>query len=189
MSDTNDFPGAPDANRFAPPTAEVQDLPDAAGGPVLAGRWLRFGGAFVDGLIQGVIAIPLMFWMIGSYTAASMQQHKVQNILIGLAVFLVLQGWLLATQGQTLGKKVVGTRIIRTDGTRVGFGRMLGLRVVPIMLLPQIPVVGGIFALIGCVLIFRRSRRMLHDEIAGTIVATAESTAHVYDGAARPATA
>ena len=36
-----------------------------------------------------------------------------------------------------------------------------------------VPIVGAFYALVDCLLIFRESRRCLHDNIADTIVVTA----------------
>jgi len=131
----------PDQNRFAPPTARVDDVP--AGGPELAGRGSRFGAAFVDGLVQFIVSIVIL---------------------------LVLQGYLLATQGQTIGKKLLGIRIVRSDGSKVDAARVIGLRYALIWALAVIPVVGWVFGLVDALMIFRNSRKCLHDNIADTIV-------------------
>jgi len=48
--------------------------------------------------------------------------------------------------------------------------RILGLRYGIGYLANLVPVVGALFGLIDCLLIFRQSRRCLHDQIADTIV-------------------
>jgi uncharacterized RDD family membrane protein YckC len=62
---------------------------------------------------------------------------------------------------------------VRSDGSPASFGRIVGLRYLPTSLITLIPVVGMFYALLDCLLIFRRSRRCLHDNIADTIVVTA----------------
>ena len=162
----------PDQNRFAPPTARVDDVP--AGGPELAGRGTRFGAAFLDGLIQGGVYYALAFTLFRSLipnmqTGASVAGLAGQFV-VSIVIMLVLQGYLLATQGQTIGKKLLGIRIVRSDGGKVDPARVIGLRYVLIWALAVIPVVGWIFALVDALMIFRDSRKCLHDNIADTIV-------------------
>jgi hypothetical protein len=93
-----------------------------------------------------------------------------------------MQGYLLATRRQTIGKWLVGTCIVRADNDEVPtLARTLSLRYgtlalrLPVTLsvlvlagvLPHPNIVAG---LIDIALIFRRDRRCLHDLIAGTKV-------------------
>jgi uncharacterized RDD family membrane protein YckC len=80
---------------------------------------------------------------------------------------------LLVRHGQTVGKRVLGMRILRSDGTRCSPGRIIGLRYGVGFLLTVIPVVGSLYALLDALLIFRGSRKCLHDNIADTIVVNA----------------
>jgi uncharacterized RDD family membrane protein YckC len=172
-----DTAGPGPSDRYAPPIAALSDAPDSQGGIEIGGRWMRFWAALIDGLLQGIVGIPLMFLITGaSWRTLGDPGHKYQLVGISIGVFIVLQGWLLATHGQTIGKKLLGLRIVMVDGSRVPFGRLIGLRYLPTTLLSQVPFVGWILGLVDACLIFRASRRTLHDEIAGTIVATAEST-------------
>jgi uncharacterized RDD family membrane protein YckC len=173
-----DTPGQEPTDRYAPPIAPLAEAPEAMGSVELGGRWMRFWAVMIDGLCQILIALPLMLVLTGaSWRNLNEPTYKWELFGIGIAVFLVLQGWLLATSGQTIGKKLLGLRIVHPDGSRVPFARIVGLRFLPTTLLSQIPVVGMLVALVDGCLIFRASRKTLHDEIAGTIVATAASTA------------
>ena len=67
-------------------------------------------------------------------------------------------------------------RVVRVDGSRVSFARFVFLRWLPLAIVGCIPFVGGIVALIDPLLIFRESRRCLHDDIADTQVVTAASS-------------
>lgn len=111
---------------------------------------------------------------------------------ISLGAFALLsatQGSLLATRGQTIGKWLVGTRIVRADNDDVPtLARTLGLRYSALALGPTAsfsvlvlnPVISYAFimvALIDIALIFRGDRRCLHDLIARTkVVAVARSS-------------
>ncbi len=164
---------APEANRFAPPTAHVEDVP-SAGGLILAGRGARLGAALIDGLLAG-----LVFWGISLVTPFNVFQAAdrgglmlvmIENTLAAFVIFLVLQGYLLHTQGQTIGKKLLNMRIVRSDGSKASLARLAGLRYFVNSVLALIPFVGWLYGLLDALLIFRESRKCLHDNLADTIV-------------------
>ncbi len=81
---------------------------------------------------------------------------------------------LVSTQGQTLGKKIVGVRIVRfEDGGKAGFVKAVLMRGFLPGLIGAIPVVGLVFSLVNICFIFRADRRCIHDLIAGTHVVEA----------------
>lgn len=159
-------------NPFAPPRAEVADV--AVAGPVLAGRGNRFLAALIDMVIQIVVFFGLA-WLVGvnAFDEQASVGKQVLLGLMGMVLFLLIQGPLLVRQGQTWGKKALGIRIVRSDGSRASPGRVLGLRYVVGWLITTIPVLGMFYALVDSLLIFRASRKCLHDNIADTIVVTA----------------
>ena len=163
---------ASDDNRFAPPLAHVEDVADAGTG-ALAGRGARLVAVLLDGVFAAVafsLVAPL------SWTPApgvNLARFLVINGVVGLVLFVVLHGYLLATRGQTIGKMLLKVRIVRSDGSRASLLRIVGLRFVPTTVISLIPIIGGVYALVDCLLIFRDSRRCLHDNIADTIVVKA----------------
>jgi uncharacterized RDD family membrane protein YckC len=163
-------------NRFAPPTAHVEDVPST--GIEFAGRGARLGAAIIDGLVQAVIYYALAFTVLSgliparSFVAMSMG-HSVMQLIGSFGVFALVQGYLLATEGQTIGKKLLGLRIVRTDGSRASIGRLLGLRYFTTWFFLAIPVIGMFYSLVDDLLIFRQSHQCLHDNIADTIVVKA----------------
>ena len=86
---------------------------------------------------------------------------------------LVINLILMARSGQTIGKRLLRIKVVRSDGSPVSFGRYLGLRVIPLQLVAQVPIVGLFIALADSLAIFRDSRKCLHDDVADTIVVTA----------------
>ena len=62
---------------------------------------------------------------------------------------------------------------MRSDGSKASLLRLAGLRYFASSLLDLVPVVGWIYALVDALLIFRDSRKCLHDNIADTIVVRA----------------
>lgn len=161
--------------RFAPPTARVDDVQDA--GQALGGRGARFGAVMIDGLIQAALIWGAIFMLFPTLKPNAGSQGfagvLVLQLLIGIGVFFVLQGYLLATQGQTIGKKLVGLRIVRSNGERAGFGRLIGLRYGVGFVIVMVPLIGAIYSLVDSLMIFRESRRCLHDLIADTVVVRA----------------
>jgi uncharacterized RDD family membrane protein YckC len=167
----------PDDNRFAPPLAHVEDV-EASGPGTLAGRGTRLGAAIIDVVLAliafGVVAFVTPINIFKTATGGGgMWLVLVQNLVLGFGLFLLIHGYLLATRGQTVGKALLKIRIVRSDGSPASFGRIVGLRYLPTSVLASIPFIGSIYGLIDTLLIFRASRRCLHDNIADTIVVTA----------------
>lgn len=169
----------PQDNRFAPPAARVEDLAAESGARELAGRGARFGALVIDLILMGVayglasaLLLPDLVEMsrVGAINLFALLGYQ---FLIGFVLFLLLNGWLLATRGQTLGKMALKVRIVRPDGSQAGFVRLFLVRYVANNLLCMVPLLGMVYALADCLAIFRDSRRCLHDSIADTIVVKA----------------
>ena len=166
-----------DENRFAPPVAHVEDV--VASGPgTLAGRGIRLGAALIDVAVAAVV-FGLLAWLtpINLFQPPDPQvgfmMPLVKNVALGFVFFLVVHGYLLATRGQTVGKAILKIRIVRSDGSRASFGRLVGLRYLLNSALTMIPIAGTLYGLVDVLFIFRQARRCLHDLIADTIVVTA----------------
>ena len=176
-------------NPYAPPQAEVRDAPAAPPTVApLAARTLRLAAAIVDSVASAVFVVPFLMFT-GDWTAAISGELSYGTISLGgFASFTAMQGFLLATRGQTIGKWLVGTRIVRADNDDVPtLARTLSLRygllaIGPVATLAVLVLNGVIlyvFVVVGLIdsaLIFRRDRRCLHDLIARTkVVAAARS--------------
>lgn len=136
----------------------------------------RFAGAFIDGIINLVVALPVGF-AVGLGMGASFGNGPVQNIVlqilggvVGILLFLAVQGYFLATRSQTIGKMALGTKIVADDGGTLPFGELYAKRYLILQLVALIPFIGGFIALVDAVMIFRSNRKCLHDDIAGTKV-------------------
>jgi uncharacterized RDD family membrane protein YckC len=161
--------------RYAPPLAHVEDVEAANDGFALAGRGQRFWAAMLDvGIALGSMGLAswLTPWDPWS-TEGSVWEPALLNAALGFAIFAVLHGVPLARRGQTLGKMALGIRIVRPDGSRASLARLLGLRYGVGSAVAIIPGAAQIYAVIDSLLIFRASRRCLHDTIADTIVVKA----------------
>ena len=162
------------SQRYAPPTAEVADV-SASGEAQLAGRGVRVGAVIIDTII-----LMGLFWLVSKLTplnifSPAMAQAafftKLGVQAASLALFAVLHGYLLVKRGQTVGKMLLGIRIVRPDGSAASLARILGLRYgIGYVIAALHFSVLMVFSLVDCVMIFRANRRCLHDMIADTIV-------------------
>jgi uncharacterized RDD family membrane protein YckC len=167
---------------YAAPEADLQDentVNEQFGN--LAGRGTRLGAVMLDTLITVVFAIVpgmiLLYLMEGGINVEDESAFTLNIYLYALPFLLILfviQGVLLYKYSQTIGKRLLKIKIVRTDGSRIAFGRLLGLRIILIQVLYQIPVAGGIFSLVDALFIFREDHKCIHDLIADTIVIDVE---------------
>ena len=105
---------------------------------------------------------------------ANVGQSAVNAVLCGLPAYLILNGWLLWTRGQTAGKAAMGLMIVdHQTGNCASFWKLLFVRA----LIPVVVVAVGfiwellwLLVLIEFCFIFRKDQRCLHDWIAGTRV-------------------
>jgi uncharacterized RDD family membrane protein YckC len=75
--------------------------------------------------------------------------------------------------GQTIGKRIVGIKVVRTDFSRATLGRIFWLRNVVNAIPGAIPYVGNVYGLVDHLFIFGESRQCVHDKIADTVVVKA----------------
>jgi uncharacterized RDD family membrane protein YckC len=159
-----------------PYTAPGGDLSVEAHSGHLAGRGARLGAAIIDGLILGLLTtVPLILVMGGwaayvNAAAAASFLFKIILSVIGLTAYVVVNGMLLARDGQTVGKKLVGIKIVRADGSKADLMHILLRRVLPIYVCQFIPFIGWLLLLADDCCIFRDSKQCLHDQIADTVV-------------------
>lgn len=166
-----------DDNPFASPRV-VEEIRYARPGSELATLGERFLGSLIDGLILLPLAfgagmmlgIVLVVMGMPAESPAFSLASRILGTLIGIAVFLLINGFLLATRGQTVGKVVMKTQIVSDDGMLVPLGPLVLKRYVPLWLVTNLPYIGFLAALANALAIFRENRKCIHDEIAGTKV-------------------
>jgi uncharacterized RDD family membrane protein YckC len=132
------------------------------------GFWSRLGAILIDGVIIGII----QFIVITAIGADSPISRWVSPI-IGAAYFI--GPW--ALRGQTLGKIAVGAKIVKLDGSPIGWGRAVLRYIVYLAYLLIVSLTGGatytLFIVIFVALFIialNKKKRGLHDFVAGTIV-------------------
>ena len=138
-----------------------------------AGFWIRFAGAFIDGLVLMVprvvisVALPAL---VSSGMAGSSQNAQLVVIAVNTAIGQII-GWLYfalmlsSSKQATLGMMAVGLRITDLQGRRISFARATGRHFAS--LVSQITLfIGYLFIL------WTEKKQTLHDLMAGTLVLT-----------------
>jgi uncharacterized RDD family membrane protein YckC len=180
-------------NPYAPPSAPVQDLTDTSGPGELADRGTRLGAYLLDILLLGIAYAPALAGALPRLQAAIIaagrsptsidrmeiyRAYYVGNpyILYTAVLFLI---WAVITilwvarNGQSIGKRICGIKVVRTNGEKASFWRIFLLRNVVNAVPSFIPIVSYVYWLVDVLMIFGESRQCLHDRIASTIVVKA----------------
>lgn len=141
---------------------------------VLAGRGRRLVATLIDLVLVPAFAILLML-VTGvlehaeDWSAAAMPVMRM--LALAVASYLILNGWLLWSRGQTVGKAIMGIAIVSTrSGEKAAFWR-LTLRALffPTLYVIVIPLTAAI-PLIDQAFIFGKQRRCVHDLVCGSSV-------------------
>jgi uncharacterized RDD family membrane protein YckC len=166
-----------DGNFYAAPTATVTDVYSQrswAEVATLASRGSRLAASILDGLPFMIVAL------LAGAAVVLLESTVSENMLIvlflvgaGIALLAVMgiNLYLLHQNGQTIGKKLMGIKIVRSDQhTRATLSRLVFLRAGSVMLMGMVPVIGSLVQLANYLYIFREDQRCLHDHIADTVV-------------------
>jgi uncharacterized RDD family membrane protein YckC len=162
-------------NPYAPPQAAVQDIVDSDS-QERAGRGIRLLTVILDGLVLAVMFyVPLgvsvslagrPLLVNAHFNYGAILGPNLWLPLLGLAAWLGLTVMFVSRNGQSIGKKITGIKVVRSDGSPASLGRIIVLRNVLNSLLGIIPLYG----LVDALMIFGDKRQCVHDRIADTIV-------------------
>jgi uncharacterized RDD family membrane protein YckC len=145
-------------NPYAPPQAAVEDIADPQPVSSFADRGTRLGASILDGLIFGLmvyLAVPGRGRVQRAAAGSPGREPDFGPVLqIGLGIALIgFVVWLgftikfMAANGQSIGKKASGIKVVRRDGSPAAVSRLILLRNVVNMALSLIPLYGIIDAL------------------------------------------
>lgn len=132
----------------------------------LASPWKRIGAYLLNVFFAFLAYLPLVgaaIWPMRHYAsraegmdaeALAASDWSMPWLLGGGLVFLiymVLQAWMMSSKGQSFGKKVMGIRVLRTDGSNPGFWGTVMMREVVYNLLLGMGamIIGYLVALLG----------------------------------------
>ena len=187
---------------IAPPVAaattfgSVAPEPSRDGQRPLADRGARLMARIIDWSIEIACAIPggiVLGTEVLKIVVEAAQgrepdftQLDVPRLILGAGLMLVfslallvVQVWMLTVRGQTIGKRILGIRVVKADGSPAGFVNgwlMRELLITAIgIAVSMIPFIGPIllrpaFHLVDWCLIFRDDQQCLHDQMATTKV-------------------
>lgn len=151
-------PQGPAASQWRPGTAPQPYPMGAQAAPVLTHeqRWAdsayvnatlgqRVGAYLLDGIVLTLVEVLIMSVFGGFGSLSNSNDAELGSMIIGLIVMgfvsasykIVLE----ATMGQTLGKKMLGLRLVTTDGLPMGWGHAFKRNFN--QLYPVIPILGG----------------------------------------------
>ncbi|PZD93194.1 RDD family protein [Paenibacillus sambharensis] len=125
-----------------------------------AGFWIRLGATLLDGLIIG-LPLALLGMMITGMPSEDEHLSDFLSFLYGLLTPILWGGY-------TVGKRICGIRITKTDGDPPGLGTMLMRNIVAGIVYG---LTLGIGIIVSAIMVgVREDKRSLHDFIAGTEV-------------------
>lgn len=156
----SDRPIPPSEEPAIVPSPEPMDLP-------FAGFWIRVGAMLVDSVAVTLLQFVLGFLLSMAISTLIELDDTAMEFVIGLfgtAIGIAYYVYFTGYGGQTPGKMALKLRVIRTDGTGIGYRRAFLREVVGKFL-------SGILLGIGYLMVgFDRKKQGLHDRIADTYV-------------------
>jgi uncharacterized RDD family membrane protein YckC len=168
--------------------------------PALAEWWQRLLARLVDGVILLILTSPLwgaallslfrrvqrlasQYPDLSQPAAARAFSTGVSQMMTGMTGTFLLLGLSVAAVsfgydwlqhglwGQTIGKRVMGTKVVTADTRAPISGQTAGTRAAVYALVPAVPSVGALFALVNeSWLLWDPRRQCLHDKAARTVV-------------------
>jgi uncharacterized RDD family membrane protein YckC len=139
-------------NPYAPPTAAVADVGTGTGPGELAERASRLGAVIVDAIINFIAFLPAAIVGFRHFDP----QRGLRNFVNGGAMFtgllclvvIAITCVLVARNGQTIGKRLIGIKVVRSNGDKASFWRIFLLRNVVNTIPSLIPFVSYVYGLI-----------------------------------------
>ena len=213
ISDGTPGSGTPGSGTRGYGTARYSPGAQPAKDPALAEWWQRLLARLVDDVILIVLTSPIWVTALlpafrrierlasrypdlSQPAAAQAFNNGLSHLMTGMIDTFLLLGaaigvvsfgydWLQhGLWGQTIGKRVMGTRVVTAETRSPISGQAACGRAAVYALVPAVPSVGGLFALVNeSWLLWDPRRQCLHDKAAGTVVV---KTRMLSPGAAQP---
>ena len=160
---------------------QSDDLPPSQPASELASPWARLAAVIIDILIYvgvSIIAVIVGLLLFSDDTIFRSNDLGTEAnvgfiiLVVGVAIVtLIVQGVLLGTRGQTIGKIAMKIRIVDAQtGAHPGWPRLVLLRAIVNGILTSIPFLGFVYFLVDSLFIFRPDHRTIHDLYSSTRV-------------------
>lgn len=162
---------------YSPPQSDPENttVNHSATPIMLASRLSRLGASLIDTIIMMIVILPVMY-LTGGFDQISNPEAQPSLLyntgiaILGFIVFAVINLKSLIRNGQTIGKKVAGIKIVTMNNELPTFQGYLLKRYAFYFFLGYIPVVGQLLSIVNVCFIFGRGQRCLHDLVGGTKV-------------------
>jgi uncharacterized RDD family membrane protein YckC len=152
-----------------------------AGGPATAsslhyaGVGIRFGARFIDGLVFIVPFVIVAFLLLPNMlrtSAATRTSALNGTFVLGALVFsLFYEVLMLRYWGATLGKMACGLKVVRSDGSSLGWGVSFGRYFMYNVVISAVPFVNWILLITTAIMAGTdEQKRGLHDRVCDTRV-------------------
>ena len=171
-------PSGPDDEDDSGRRVLTGDVHPAAGAAPLAGRGHRLGAWVLDQIVVAVVLVPLIFALDMELELVRVVEGEtpgmgllVRLFVLQMAVYLALNGYLLGKYGQSIGKRLVGIRIVDAESRNlVPLSKLFPVRVLIPNAAYSLPSWGAPLMLADMLVIFGQARRCVHDYLCGTVV-------------------
>lgn len=170
-------PVVTEVNPYAPPTVEQSYRPvERYASAPLATLGQRLGAALLDGLAGFVAVLPMVVSIVTEGVTSEGEMKEPNMMLLGLTgvlflTLLIINLIFLVKRGQTIGKRIVGIRIVGLENdSNPGGVKTVLLRGIVNGIIGALPLIGPLYSIADILFIFGQERRCLHDLIAGTRV-------------------
>ena len=160
------------------PIAPTPAAPSAPATAQYAGFWIRLVAAFIAGMILGIIGFIIQAVFGGVFGVALLTGPQEPSpataglfagifgamLFISIAIEIVYYVGLTGTYGATVGKMILGLKVVDTNGQKIGFGKAALREVVGKW------ISGLVFGLGYIWVAFDPKKQGWHDKLAGTYV-------------------
>jgi|SRR5579871_2761461 len=147
--------------------------PRSASGLEYANVGIRFAARFLDGLVA-LVPIGISAFLFGSFSGAVARNPFAINggfLALALIFALFYEVLMLRYWGATVGKMVCKLRIVRGDGSSLGWGVCFGRYLMYDVVISSIPFVNWILLITTAIMASRDDEhRGLHDRVCDTRV-------------------
>jgi uncharacterized RDD family membrane protein YckC len=179
----SDYTTTPPPGAGGPPVSG-DDRDVLTGRHLLAGWWSRVGAQLIDGMIIGVGALVLLVAITAPFSIGFFANDTVGFVSIVVGVFigvlcvtvvalLYAPAMMARTNGKTVGRMVVGIRVVRANGRPIDFGYAMLREVVVKALLGGIcaSLTGGLSWVVDTLWpLWDEENRALHDYVVNSRV-------------------
>jgi uncharacterized RDD family membrane protein YckC len=151
--------------------------PAAASSLLYAGVGIRFGARFIDGLVFmvpfAVVAFLLLPSLLRTAAAAGGKASMFNGtfVLVALVFSLFYEVLMLRYWGATLGKMACGLKVVRSDGSSLGWGVSFSRYFMYNVVISAVPFVNWILLITTAIMAGTdEQKRGLHDRVCDTRV-------------------